>query len=1331
MFMKALIRPVERLTLQVKLLLGFGYLLLIFFVLAFQGLRVESTLSAATQSVYERELLSLSHIKEANIYLVGIGRAFRQVMQAPTERQREAYREVLFQAQGHLHEELALSQQAGEDADWVRMRSKFDQIYLTYQGNVERVLELAGQPGQQQKASNIAYSPEFQRSIEAADDLLSAMGKNREEAAKKASDNAILLYERSRHKTFLLLGLGLLGLPFGLFMAASIRRPAEQLRGVVEKLAEGALETTIPFADYPNEVGALSRSMEVLRRQALQTERQRWVKEHHAGIAGRLQAATEVADLTDSFLTELAPQLKFGHGAFYAYPDSNNGLNLLGSYGICSERIQNKSFALGDGLVGQCARDLSPISLVNPPADYIKIGSGLGDTIPQFVLLLPVLHNGKLKGVLELAALQKFSEHEESLLEGLLPVLGMTLEILESSRETARLLKDTQEQARLMEAQAAQLEEQAVELEAQQIELRRTESWYRGIIESAPDGMLVVAEGGIAILSNAKAGEIFGYQQDELAAIPIEGMVPGAAAQLQSFLEGAIGKLELPLGLRKDGSAFPLEVGLSLLPSLDGAGRCACVVLRDVSEQKANEELLRTSSQELLVAKDIAEEATRMKSDFLANMSHEIRTPLNAIIGLSHLAQNKELDARQRDYLRKIQQSGQHLLGIINDILDFSKIEAGQLAIESVDFELDRVLDNLSNLVADKTTAKGLELVFDIDRELPRYLKGDSLRLGQILINYANNAVKFTETGAIVICARVIEKAELDVMVRFEVRDTGVGLTEEQQGKLFQSFQQADSSTSRKYGGTGLGLAISKQLANLMQGEVGVESELGKGSNFWFTARLGLAQQMPPKRLLTSDLRGRRVLVVDDHETARQVIHNLLTQMGFEVVQAPGGQAGLDSIREAAAAQRPFELVFLDWRMPGMNGIACARAIQALNLAAPPQLVMVTAFGREEVLREIEAAGLRNVLLKPINASLLFDMTARVLGPPGHVEPGQEVVAHSQARQVAQIAGARILLVEDNELNQEVGAGLLGEVGLEVEIAGNGQIALEMISQGNYDLILMDMQMPVMDGLSATRILRADPRYKDLPIVAMTANAMQQDQDRCEEAGMDGYVAKPIEPEDLFRALLQWVKPKNTTATVPTKVEPAAFSLPAIDGLDIELGLRRMLGKVPLYLKMLRMFLGNQQDAGAKIREALAEKNFAGAELVVHTSKGVSGSIGASHLQELANILEKDISLGLEAELLEPQLVLFEAAVAQLIENIQAALPPEITSTTPTADDAQQAASILRQLKLLLSEDYGVSVDLLDENRKLLQASLGEEVFEAVERAVQSYDFKAAVAMLG
>ena len=477
--------------------------------------------------------------------------------------------------------------------------------------------------------------------------------------------------------------------------------------------------------------------------------------------------------------------------------------------------------------------------------------------------------------------------------------------------------------------------------------------------------------------------------------------------------------------------------------------------------------------EDLEEARKEAESATRSKSDFLANMSHEIRTPMNAVIGMAHLALQTDLTPKQADYVKKIQRSAHSLLGIINDILDFSKIEAGKMQMESVDFSLDEVLDNVSTVVGVKVHEKELEFLMDTPHDVPMALVGDPLRLGQVLINLCNNAVKFTHEGEIVVSTSAVEKEDESVTLRFCVRDTGVGLSEEQKGKLFQAFSQADTSTTRKYGGTGLGLTISKRLVNMMGGEIWVESEPGKGSEFIFTAKFGLARKVARKHLAPSvDLRGMRVLVVDDNASSREILQALLESMSFEVTAAASAEEGIAEL-EKDAKDRPYKLVVMDWKMPGMDGIKASEVIKRhSSLPQKPKIIIATAYGREEVMQRSEKVGVDGFLLKPVGQSVLFDSIMVAFGKEASAVEAVARVRGSDEEGLQKIRGARVLLAEDNEINQQVAKEILEQAGLVVSIANNGQEALDLVRTNTFDAVLMDVQMPVMDGYTATREIR-------------------------------------------------------------------------------------------------------------------------------------------------------------------------------------------------------------------------------------------------------------------
>jgi signal transduction histidine kinase/CheY-like chemotaxis protein/HPt (histidine-containing phosphotransfer) domain-containing protein len=710
-------------------------------------------------------------------------------------------------------------------------------------------------------------------------------------------------------------------------------------------------------------------------------------------------------------------------------------------------------------------------------------------------------------------------------------------------------------------------------------------------------------------------------------------------------------------------------------------------------------------------ARNEAQDATKAKSEFLANMSHEIRTPMNAIMGMAHLALKTDLTAKQYDYLKKVDISAKSLLGIINDILDFSKIEAGKMDMESVDFQLEDTLDNISTLVGIKTQEKGLELLFKTDPSVPRALVGDPLRLGQILINLSNNAVKFTDAGEIVVSTELVKKDGAQVTLKFSVQDTGIGMTEKQAAKLFQPFAQADSSTTRKYGGTGLGLTISKRLAEMMGGEIWVESEQGQGSTFSFTANFGLGKEKAKRRYKpASEMRGMKVLVVDDNATSRDILQEMLESFTFEVTVAASGAEAITEL-ESAGEDKSFELVVMDWKMPGMDGIEASKRIKHhKDLDRIPPIILVTAYGREEVMQQAEEVGLEGFLLKPVNPSMLFDTIMQAFGE-AVPESSRIAQRHEQeAEALKHIQGAHVLLVEDNEINQQVAKEILEGAGLNITLANNGQEAIDAIQKNEYDAVLMDVQMPVMDGYTATGKLRKDQRFKELPIIAMTAHAMAGDADKSIAAGMSDHVTKPIDPDQLFATLQKWIKPVAERTVVPkspVRDEPAEpdqtvpleEGLPeSLPGFDLTAGLSRLMGNERLYRKLLLDFGTNYGAVAGEIRQALDAKDFNQAHSLVHNLKGLAGNLAATDLQAAAVAMETLVK-GQAAETASDQelnrkLKDLESALEQTLEAVRI-LGPMAEKKTDEAI-ADEVSSILRELARKVADRIKAAAEMGD-----------------------------------
>lgn len=704
---------------------------------------------------------------------------------------------------------------------------------------------------------------------------------------------------------------------------------------------------------------------------------------------------------------------------------------------------------------------------------------------------------------------------------------------------------------------------------------------------------------------------------------------------------------------------------------------------------------------------------------------------MNAIIGLSHLALGTELTSKQRDYIAKVHNAGTSLLGIINDILDFSKIEAGRLDLEEADFRLDDVISSVTTIISHKATEKGLEFLVHVPPDVPQVLRGDSLRLGQVLTNLINNAVKFTAQGEVRVTVELIEQTGGKCHLRFSVADSGIGISREQAERLFQPFTQADMSTTRSHGGTGLGLTISRRLVELMGGQIWMTSEPGEGSTFLFTAWLGVGSENAVRRVIPERLTKLRALIVDDNAAAREILDDLLVDVVLERDAVGSGAEALAAIRARDQGQ-PYDVVFMDWRMPGLDGIETSRQIRNdATLRRPPSIIMVTAFGREDLRDEAERIHLDGFLVKPVTKSTLIDALVEV-----YVDAAEQQTAVTHAARAGiDLTGVRVLLVEDNEINQQIASELLTGVGAVVDIASNGREAVDRLHGGGttppYDLVLMDLQMPVMDGHEATATIRGDARTARLPIVAMTAHATIEERQRCLEEGMDGHIAKPVDPRVLFETVARYRRDTTQGVVPPTADE--VTSVPPLKTLDVEEGLTRVAGNRRLFLKVLRQFLDRQADTAQAIARAVQDGDRDTARRLAHTLKGLGGSIGARALQSTAGDVERLLQENASGD----QIAVAINEVTRTLSPIIAELRSTFAAQVNKRDDPAPAGPISDRTRELVAEaarllddfDAGV-MGLLDTHRTELRVAFESTEWKIFTDHVGAFAFAEARAAL-
>ena len=863
-----------------------------------------------------------------------------------------------------------------------------------------------------------------------------------------------------------------------------------------------------------------------------------------------------------------------------------------------------------------------------------------------------------------------------------------------------------------------------------------SEQLFRSIFENAQLGIGLFKIDSQEHVSNRALHEMLGYTAKELSCVEQwDEIVPAEerVSRAQRYAELVQGKRETDEYeqhfIRRDGRIVLGNGRFQLLRDASGKPQYVVGLTEDITERKRAEA-------DVVTAKEAAVAATKAKSDFLANMSHEIRTPMNAILGMTDLALKTDLTSKQRDYLTKSKAAAQALLGIINDILDFSKIEAGKLDMERMDFRLDGVLESLSSVVGQKVHEKNLEFLIAAPHDLPPSLVGDPLRLGQILINLVNNAVKFTNRGEVAVNVALEEQLSDRVKLKFSIRDSGIGMTPEQTIRLFQAFSQADTSTTRKYGGTGLGLSISKRLVEMMGGEIWVESNYGAGSTFLFTAWFGSGSAEPERKPLIPDLRGIRALVVDDNALACEILADALKVFALRVESVSSGEAAL---RELAAADSrdPYQVVLMDWHMPGMDGLEASRHIlRGGRLKHVPRIVMVTAFGREEVHAQSEELGISDYLLKPVSPSKLCDTLIGVFGvaeqkgSPSRPTKREANVLSSDA------SGIRILLVEDNEVNQQVATELLESAGASVRIANHGGEAVRILTEGEgpppFDVVFMDLQMPEMDGFTATRLLRAEPRFQSLPIVAMTAHAMVEERQRCLEAGMNDHVGKPIDPDALFATLMRWARPGQVQAAesgTRAAKPPEDVIFPDIDGVDVAGALKRVAGNKGLYRDLLMQFAAQQAEMNSRISAAIERGDHKLAERIAHTVKGVAGNIGLGKVFTAAEKLERAIG---EVDSAVPSLTeQFTEVTSRQAQAIQHAMGDVMLDRRAAAGesprfDARAVSAAIAHLRALIETSDGDAGEAFLTLEGALQGTCDKPQLCALSVAINEFDFEAA-----
>ena len=1050
------------------------------------------------------------------------------------------------------------------------------------------------------EAIRIVYGPEYGGAKNA---VMEPIAEARRQLEQRLADNAAELAQRGK----VLNDLALLALLVSavivlavlvLFYQRRVVNPLVEIDASLRALIARQDGAGIGHQEDRSEIGELARSIEQYRLTVAEADRQRWVKTSLAEIADGLLGIEQPAELGGPLLSALMPLLGGGRGALHLLDEADGRYHFAGGYGLEAGEV-GPAFAAGEGMAGQAAAERRAIRRADPQDGKLHLGSAPGQAPPRLLAAVPLLAGDTVPAVLEIATFGALTPEQNSLLDDVAPMAALKLDVLQRSLRTRQLLD---------QVQASEAELRHINFLADSaLDLTKAGYWH------------VPLDGTGWYNSSERAARIFGdlpapdhrYQIAEWSQNVFAGDEEAAKATMEHFsaaIAGTIPVYDSTYAYKRpvDGRVVWIHALGHVVKNAAGEATDIFGVTQDITEFKMLEMALTGAKQK-------AEEATQMKSMFLANMSHEIRTPMNAIIGLSHLALRTPLSAKQRDYLTKIHTAGTSLLAVINDILDFSKIEAGKLSIERTAFRLDEVIDSVITVTGQKAHEKGLEFLAHLPASVPPCLAGDPLRLGQILTNLVSNAVKFTEHGEIRLRVEALEPSGERCQLRFSVQDTGIGMTREQADRLFQPFTQGDMSTTRKHGGTGLGLTICRRLVEMMDGQIGLESEPDVGTTVSFTAWLGVGEPKAAGTVVPERLASLRVLVADDNATQRDWLSQRLGAWGVAVTLADGGRSALERLNTAAP---PFDAVVMDAGMPDLSGFAVLQAMSASADLAGRTLMLLPANEQRSGVALCGERGVGAYLVKPVTPSDLMDGLQRVLASGVDDEPDAAADDHAAPRPVSEPT-LDILLVEDNPVNQKVALRVLEQMGHRVSLATNGAEAVRATGERPYQIVLMDVQMPVMDGLDATRAIRRREEQTHLhqKILAMTANAMQGDRERCLQAGMDGYVSKPVDRQGLMAEIKRVLDSQGTVEGVGAP--PVSMPDEGLPDMNLDDCLDRLEGDGELVTELAGMVIAEMPQLVADMRRAVESQDPDTLRRRAHSLVGMAGNLSAVALETL------------------------------------------------------------------------------------------------------------------